>query len=71
MNKASQIVIGVFIILVLGMTLAITLSPTHLISDRKELCESLGGKYGYEWSDYWDRYEESCERVYRFIDLDQ
>ena len=42
-----------------------------LLSDRLELCESLGGRYRYYWGSYEQEYVEKCERVPGYIDLDQ
>jgi len=42
-----------------------------LLSERKELCESLGGRYQYYWGSYQEEYLEYCERVPGYIDLDQ
>ena len=42
-----------------------------IISERKELCESQGGKYNYYWGSYQKAYIEECKRIPGFIDLDQ
>ena len=45
--------------------------PKPIMSERKELCESQGGKYNYYWGSYQKAYIEECKRIPGFIDLDQ
>ncbi len=39
-----------------------------LVSDRITACESKGGKYDLEWSNYSNKYKELCRVEAQYID---
>lgn len=71
MDKTTQVVLLVVVAFIVGMVSTIVLSPTYILSDRRDLCEELGGKYYYAYNKYYTRYDEECIRLELEVDLNQ
>lgn len=73
-NKEVKIII---ISIVIGMIIGCLWQKSYfeknrpIVSDRKDLCEELGGKYEYFWYDSWNEYVEQCRIISSYIELDQ
>ena len=67
--KVMQIIIFVTLGFIFGVIFWELIGPKLIMSDRVELCESLGGRYQYYWYSYEKEYVEKCERMPGYINL--